>query len=1030
MCGIIFIYINDNGGNEIACSRCQACTRHVTSESAPPTLTNTVDNALTAISHRGPHSRELWTTWPVSLGTPRPPRGAMGHCRLAVVNRANRHGDQPFWLPVNETGCSGDQPSDSSPVFPPGLCKDGGNGSQPRVAISLLANAEIYDHVASVEEVCGDGVESDNNDTTSAYLPNLMPAAHPTLGMRFHIDHGDDVQDVPVVVPALATAPGDSDPVTHPSSSTLPLRSPSSCTTDQLQPHHPAPISARTSDCAAILAAYCAYGMPDMLRHIHGMYAFVISEWAVDGSLVSVVAARDPFGIKPLYYCCVGEPTMEESVEGRGLVRNIVIASELKAFDAIPSLSSCSMATAHEIPAGSFLSATPSAYPLSPTARQGRPLPHLKVDVQRFFHPDWLVPSPISSPQSSPPFHPPRTSAASETTTPPTTYAPTPDTSTPLLGRGYNPTPECAIAVRSALLVAVQRRLGNNEGPVAVLLSGGLDSSLIAALVASELKRTHRPSSDLHTFNIAYLPQEDEVAKTGLGPMMGGDASAAANVASWIGSVHHEIEFTSADGLAYLGQVVHHLESWDVIAIRAALPLFLLAREVARLDFRVVLCGEGADEVFGGYSLFAAYDAHHQSEFDAELRRRLAHIGSSELQRVDRMTMAHGLEARVPFLDEDFADVCMTHISTAAKLSHPSLGRIEKYFLRACFDDGPGRHGLLPDSVLYRTKAQFADGIGQGWITALQTYAWAEMHRDAGKEATPPPITAPAEPESISSPLQVETLPPTSQELDRDRVEALFYRRLFDDQFSTMSAAAVRKTHRLRRASCGRKRDRNGSDINRMTRSAVDNTVSSDAVPFVANCRSARHTVAQDPDLCSLLTQAEADQFLRDILHLSPSSFHAVDTAIQTSTTTDIDPVTRGSPDVPTVARPGTLERLRILVQAMLERVPFQNITMLVGPRRPPTPREIKLDMMRGWGGPCYVVQSFFAALLHRLGFDVSLTPCTIHRPDCHIGLFVYIRGLCYWVDVANGTFVPSSLPIRNPCACSTASLRPITDDD
>jgi asparagine synthase (glutamine-hydrolysing) len=163
-----------------------------------------------------------------------------------------------------------------------------------------------------------------------------------------------------------------------------------------------------------------------------------------------------------------------------------------------------------------------------------------------------------------------------------------------------------------------------------------------------------------------------------------------------------------------LEDVVCHLETDDVITVRAAIPMFLLMRAVRRQGIKVVLCGEGADEIFGGYSLFEKYGADSCEEYAHEIGRRLQLIATAELLRVDRVSMAYTVEARVPFLDVDFVRTALS-FSPIDRMSHVSLGRMEKFLLRRSVAH------LLPVAVTYRKKVQFADGVGAGWLRDLKS---------------------------------------------------------------------------------------------------------------------------------------------------------------------------------------------------------------------------------------------------------------------------------------------------------------------
>jgi asparagine synthase (glutamine-hydrolysing) len=235
--------------------------------------------------------------------------------------------------------------------------------------------------------------------------------------------------------------------------------------------------------------------------------------------------------------------------------------------------------------------------------------------------------------------------------------------------------------LRDALEAAVVKRL-RSDVPFGALLSGGLDSSLVCALA--------RPHVDeLHTFAVG-LPGSP-------------DLLAARTVAEHLDTRHHELVVDPAEVRAALPQVLHHLESADVDLVRSAVGTWLVMAHAAE-HVTVVLTGEGADELFAGYAYHAAYD--DPDVLQAELHRSLAAMHSVNLQRVDRMSMAHGVEARVPFLDTSVVDVAM-RTPPALKHRDPAGGRrVEKWVLRAVAD------GLLPEEVVWRPKAQFDEGSG------------------------------------------------------------------------------------------------------------------------------------------------------------------------------------------------------------------------------------------------------------------------------------------------------------------------------
>ena len=265
-----------------------------------------------------------------------------------------------------------------------------------------------------------------------------------------------------------------------------------------------------------------------------------------------------------------------------------------------------------------------------------------------------------------------------------------------------------AQALRGALERAVHSHL-MTDVPYGVLLSGGLDSSLIAAMTARFAARRIEDDDRsqawwprLHTFSIGLDGSPD--------------LAAARTVADALGTAHHEFTFTVQEGLDALADVVYHIETYDVTTIRASTPMYLLARRIRAMGIKMVLSGEGADEIFGGYLYF--HMAPDDREFHDELVRKLDGLHSYDCLRANKSTAAWGVEARVPFLDREFLDAAM-NIAPSAK--RPFGGRIEKNILREA-----GR-GLLPDAILWRQKEQFSDGVGYGWIDALKAHAEQEV---------------------------------------------------------------------------------------------------------------------------------------------------------------------------------------------------------------------------------------------------------------------------------------------------------------
>ena len=263
-------------------------------------------------------------------------------------------------------------------------------------------------------------------------------------------------------------------------------------------------------------------------------------------------------------------------------------------------------------------------------------------------------------------------------------------------------------ALREAFEQAVHRQL-MSDVPYGVLLSGGLDSSLVAAIAARFAER--RVEDDDHS--TAWWPRLHSFA---IGLEGSPDLAAAQTVADMIGSVHHGIIYTIQEGLDALPDVIRHVETFDVTTIRASTPMFLLARRIKAMGVKMVLSGEGADEIFGGYLYF--HKAPDAAEFHAETVRKLDALHQYDCLRANKSMAAWGVEARVPFLDREFLDVAMG-FDAAHKMTGDD--RMEKHVLRAAFE------GALPHAILWRQKEQFSDGVGYGWIDALRDHAEAEV---------------------------------------------------------------------------------------------------------------------------------------------------------------------------------------------------------------------------------------------------------------------------------------------------------------
>ncbi|NNT72777.1 asparagine synthase B [Flavobacterium sp. IMCC34852] len=267
-------------------------------------------------------------------------------------------------------------------------------------------------------------------------------------------------------------------------------------------------------------------------------------------------------------------------------------------------------------------------------------------------------------------------------------------------------------ALREALTEATRKRL-MSDVPIGVLLSGGLDSSLTSAIAARLLKEKGK---ELHSFSIGL----DADAP---------DAKAARKVADFLGTTHHEIHFTIEQGIEILDKLIWHLETYDVTSVRASTPMYFLSKAITDMGIKVVLSGEGADEVFGGYLYFR--NAPSTEDFTKETIERVQKLFTADLLRADKSTMAHGLEARVPFLDKAFLDVAMK-IKGEEKQPKTYDGK-EKYILRKAFDTP--EQPYLPDEVLWRQKEQFSDGVGYNWIDTLIEYCAAQVTDEQMEQA-------------------------------------------------------------------------------------------------------------------------------------------------------------------------------------------------------------------------------------------------------------------------------------------------------
>ncbi|ADV44067.1 asparagine synthase B [Bacteroides helcogenes] len=301
--------------------------------------------------------------------------------------------------------------------------------------------------------------------------------------------------------------------------------------------------------------------------------------------------------------------------------------------------------------------------------------------------------------------------------------------------------------IHDALEAAVQRQL-MSDVPYGVLLSGGLDSSVISAIAkkyASKRIETDNQSD-------AWWPQLHSFA---VGLKGAPDLLKAREVAQYIGTVHHEINYTVQEGLDAIRDVIYFIETYDVTTVRASTPMYLLARVIKSMGIKMVLSGEGADEVFGGYLYF--HKAPTPQAFHEETVRKLSKLYMYDCLRANKSLAAWGVEGRVPFLDKEFLDVAM-RINPATKMCTGKV--IEKKIVREAFAD------MLPESVAWRQKEQFSDGVGYNWIDTLKSIASGAVSDEQMAHA--------AERFPVNTPMNKEEY---------------YYRSIFEEHFPSESAA-------------------------------------------------------------------------------------------------------------------------------------------------------------------------------------------------------------------------------------------------
>lgn len=261
--------------------------------------------------------------------------------------------------------------------------------------------------------------------------------------------------------------------------------------------------------------------------------------------------------------------------------------------------------------------------------------------------------------------------------------------------------PASSEEIRQALRSAVKKQM-MSDVPYGVLLSGGLDSSVISAITQSFSERRIEDNSETK----AWWPRLHSFA---VGLKGAPDLEKARMVADHIGTVHHEINYTIQEGLDAIRDVIYFIETYDVTTVRASTPMYLLARVIKSMGIKMVLSGEGADEIFGGYLYF--HKAPSAEEFHKETVRKLSKLYLYDCLRANKSLAAWGVEGRVPFLDKEFLDVAM-RTNPAAKMCPGKT--MEKRIVREAFSD------MLPDEIVWRQKEQFSDGVGYSWIDTLK----------------------------------------------------------------------------------------------------------------------------------------------------------------------------------------------------------------------------------------------------------------------------------------------------------------------
>ena len=441
------------------------------------------------------------------------------------------------------------------------------------------------------------------------------------------------------------------------------------------------------SDCEVIIPLYKKYresgDFSAMIEQLSGIFAFALYDSEHDTYLI----ARDEIGVIPLY-------------QGWDKAGRYYVASELKALEG-----DCQ--TIEEFPNGHYLYSGGESLPLATAGKPSSATPSAGSDAARnacscpkpvrWYKRDWETYDAVKN----------NARATDE--------------------KGDVINPSVIEKVRNGLESAVKAQL-MSDVPYGVLLSGGLDSSIIAAITQKYSKKRVETDSK----ESAWWPQLHSFA---VGLEGSPDLIAAQKAADYIGTVHHEVHFTIQEALDALPDVIYHIETYDITTVRASTPMYLLARVIKSMGIKMVLSGEGSDELFGGYLYF--HKAPNAQEFHEELVRKMSKLHLYDCLRANKSLMAWGVEGRVPFHDKDFIDIAMS-LNPSDKMNiklpdgkqsmpmrasandnnfqqaNGAKQRMEKWILRKAFED------MLPENICWRQKEQFSDGVGYNWIDTLK----------------------------------------------------------------------------------------------------------------------------------------------------------------------------------------------------------------------------------------------------------------------------------------------------------------------